>query len=160
MTMRSTAATFPSARRSRRGGASSDHGLAGEIGHRSLSFQARVSTGLFGHAPRPIDAANRLAVLCGVGRHIDEVCVAFFSRQDRLGQQAKAANDMEWRLIFFPFDAGIFDPEARLTPAAPMRHPFGVEKLEPDIERAHRPIVADVAHELVLQEIRSALKRL
>ena len=108
--------------------------LSGESGHSSLSFEARVSTGLFGQAARPIDAADGLALGGGIGRHIDEMRVAFVSRQHGTGQHAKAANDMERRLLFLPFDARVFNPEARLAPAAPMRHPFGVEQLQPEIE--------------------------
>src|ERR1700752_2638415 len=66
---------------------------------------------------------------------------------------------MKWRLLFVPLDACIFYPETRFTHAAPMRHPFGVEKLETDIKRAHRAVLADVAHQLVAQEVRTALKR-
>ena len=67
----------------------------------SLSFEARVSTGFFRQTARSIDATNGLAVVGGIRRHVDEMCVAFVSRRDRLGQQAKAADEMEGRLSSF-----------------------------------------------------------
>ena len=54
---------------------------------------------------------------------------------------------------FFPLDTRIFDPEACVLALAPVGHFFGIEKLEPEVEAAHRAIFLKMAEQLILQGV-------
>src|SRR5271169_5550627 len=96
-----------------------------------------------------IDAADWRAV----GRCIssDVKKYRFRGRPRNLGLrfERQAGDSEEGGLGFFPFDARVFDPEARIAALAPVRHFFHIEQLKPEIEAAHRIVFFDVARQFV-----------
>jgi hypothetical protein len=83
--------------------------------------------------------------------------MGLFRSEVRTGQKSQAANIVERRSGFFPFDAGIFDPKAGVVMLAPVGHPADVEELNTKVERAHPGIFLHVSDEFVLKAVRVAL---
>ena len=121
----------------------------------------RLPAGGLGAPAGAVDAAEGGAVGHCVSGHVEIGVGAFLRGELRLRQKGKPRHGMEGCLAFVPLDARILDPEARVAAPAPIRHSRNVQKLEPDIEAAHRTVVFEMPNQLMLQGVRIAsLQRL
>src|SRR5205814_6853713 len=95
---------------------------------------AGLSARNFRWPARAIDAADGLAVRCGVPRHIKIDGFGGIGKKLRLWQEGEPCHRVERRLCFVPLDTCVFDPEVRVPTLTPVGHPVGVEELHSEIK--------------------------
>ena len=69
------------------------------------------------------------------------------------GDERQPSDDVEWRLVLGPLDAGILDPVGRLVRLPVRRHPIGVEQLQAEVEHGHLAVLRQVTRQFVAQHV-------
>ena len=69
-------------------------------------------------------------------------------------QESKPGDIVDWCFRFFPFDTGIFDPEAGVMMFAPVGHSVRVEELNSKVEAAHLSVFLHVSDQFILKAVR------